>query len=90
MARKKKPTIDELIERSWLKPGGELHITADQKPALDKWVREHFKKTADNLFDSLEPKFKKITHKISSGETFDNILNQYLLKKNEIKNGQNP
>jgi len=46
----------------------------------------YFKKTADNLFDSLEPKFKKITHKISSGETFDNILNQYLLKKNEIKN----
>ena len=49
MARKKKPTIDELIERSWLKPGGELHITADQKPALDKWVREHFKKTADKV-----------------------------------------
>ena len=40
-----------------------------------------FKKSLDHLFNNLEPKFKKINHKISSGETFDAILESYLIEK---------
>ena len=31
----------------------------------------YFKKSISHLFQNLEPKFKKIEHKISMGETFD-------------------
>ncbi len=48
-----------------------------------------FKKTANHFFDKLEPKFKKIKHSITPGETFDNILDLYLNDKNEIKNLKN-
>tara|TARA_A100000164_G_scaffold361254_1_gene375791 strand:- start:185 stop:1474 length:1290 start_codon:yes stop_codon:yes gene_type:complete len=44
----------------------------------------YFKKTIHHLFDNLEPKFKKIEHKILKGETFDNILESYSIKKKEI------
>tara|TARA_B100001057_G_scaffold10999_1_gene10420 strand:+ start:245 stop:1537 length:1293 start_codon:yes stop_codon:yes gene_type:complete len=44
----------------------------------------YFKKTTISLLDNLEPKFKKVTHKISPGETFDNILKQYSLQEFEI------
>ena len=44
----------------------------------------YLKKTINHIFDNLEPKFKKVNHKISSGETFDNILNQYSINKSEI------
>tara|TARA_B100001057_G_scaffold172955_1_gene173681 strand:+ start:265 stop:1554 length:1290 start_codon:yes stop_codon:yes gene_type:complete len=44
----------------------------------------YFKKTINNLFDSLEPKFKKINHKISPGETFFNVLDQYGISNKEI------
>ena len=36
------------------------------------------------MFNNLEPKFKKIEHKIQTGETFDNILNSYSVKDEEI------
>ena len=45
----------------------------------------YFKKTANHFLNNLEPKFKKIRHKISVGETFDNILNQYSIDKKEIE-----
>ena len=44
----------------------------------------YLKKTINHIFNNLEPKFKKVNHKISSGETFDNILEQYLVSKAEI------
>ena len=44
----------------------------------------YFKKTLNHIFDKLEPKFKKISHNISSGETFDNILESYGVNKKEI------
>ena len=44
----------------------------------------YLKKTINHIFDNLEPKFKKINHKISSGESFDNILEQYSVSKLEI------
>ncbi len=44
----------------------------------------YLKKTISHIFDNLEPKFKKIDHKISSGETFDSILRQYFVSESEI------
>ena len=44
----------------------------------------YFKKTLNHIFNNLDPKYKKIKHKIKSGETFDNILESYLIEKSEI------
>ena len=44
----------------------------------------YFKKTLTHLVENLEPKYKKIKHKIKSGETFDKILEVYLIDKSEI------
>ena len=40
----------------------------------------YFKKTLNYLVDNLDPKYKKIKHKIKSGETFDKILEYKLTK----------
>tara|TARA_B100001540_G_scaffold313938_1_gene337826 strand:- start:210 stop:1502 length:1293 start_codon:yes stop_codon:yes gene_type:complete len=45
----------------------------------------YFQKTANHFLDNLVSKFKKINHKISSGETFDNILKNYPIDKKEIE-----
>ena len=45
----------------------------------------YFKKTANHFLNNLEPKFKKINHQVSSGETFNNILKDYLVDKKEIE-----
>ena len=44
----------------------------------------YLKKTVDHIFNNLEPRFKKIEHKILAGETFDQILNNYFVTKEEI------
>ena len=44
----------------------------------------YFKKTLKKIIVNLEPKYKKIKHKISSGETFDKILESYSIEKKEI------
>ncbi len=44
----------------------------------------YFKKTVNNIFENLEPKFKTIAHKINEGETFDKILKNYKIKEEEI------
>jgi len=44
----------------------------------------YFKKTLNHLVDNLDPKYKKIKHKIKSGETFDKILESYEIEKGEI------
>ena len=44
----------------------------------------YFKKTVNHIFNKFEPRFKKISHKVKSGDTFDSILNQYSVKKEEI------
>ena len=41
----------------------------------------YFKKTLTHIVENLEPKYKKIKHKIKSGETFDKILENYLVQK---------
>tara|TARA_B100001057_G_scaffold496595_1_gene598471 strand:+ start:257 stop:1549 length:1293 start_codon:yes stop_codon:yes gene_type:complete len=45
----------------------------------------YLKKTLNYTFNNLEPRFKKISHNITIGETFDNILKKYDLKDTEIK-----
>ncbi len=45
----------------------------------------YLKKTVDHIFNTLEPRFKKIEHKILAGETFDQILNSYFVNKDEIE-----
>ena len=44
----------------------------------------YFKKTLNEIVNNLEPRYKKYNHKIKSGETFDKILNSYLINKDEI------
>ena len=44
----------------------------------------YLKKTVTHIFNNLEPKFKKIEHLVSKGETFNNILELYLVKKEDI------
>ena len=44
----------------------------------------YFKKTLNHIINNLEPKYKKIKHKIKSGQTFDKILESYSIKKSEI------
>jgi murein DD-endopeptidase MepM/ murein hydrolase activator NlpD len=44
----------------------------------------YFQKTINHIFDSLTPRYKNINHKISSGETFDKILNGYSITNDEI------
>ena len=45
----------------------------------------YLKKTVNHLFDNLEPRFKVRNHKVSNGETFDNILGLYFIKDKEIR-----
>ena len=42
------------------------------------------KKSIQYVLNNLEPKYQKIDHKIKPGETFDKILNNYLIDKKEI------
>ena len=44
----------------------------------------YLKKTLKHIINNLEPKFKKVKHKIKSGETFDKILESYSVEKKEI------
>ena len=44
----------------------------------------YFKKTLNYIVNNLEPKYRKIKHKIKSGETFDKILEEYSIEKSEI------
>ena len=44
----------------------------------------YFKKTLNHIINNLDPKFKKIKHKVKSGETFDKILESYSISKKEI------
>ena len=45
----------------------------------------YLKKTLNHLINNLNPKYEKIRHKISAGETFDKILNKYSIDKDEIE-----
>ena len=49
----------------------------------------YLQKTLDHFFNSLEPRFKKVEHRVSSGETFDSILKRYFISELEIKEIKN-
>jgi murein DD-endopeptidase MepM/ murein hydrolase activator NlpD len=44
----------------------------------------YFQKSINQILDDLVPRYKNIDHKISSGETFDKILNNYSIPNEEI------
>ena len=44
----------------------------------------YFKKSTTYLFEKLEPRFKKISHKVKEGETFNSILENYNINQREI------
>ena len=44
----------------------------------------YFQKSINHVFNNLKPKFLNIAHKVSKGETFNNILNSYKIPKTEI------
>ena len=44
----------------------------------------YFQKSLKQIFDNLKPRYKSVDHKISSGETFDKILNNYSIPSEEI------
>ena len=44
----------------------------------------YLKKSFNHLFNSLEPKFKKVEYKVTQGETLSTILNQHSISKKEI------
>ena len=44
----------------------------------------YLQKTLKHIIDNLEPKYKIIEHEITSGETFDKILENYSIEKKEI------
>ena len=44
----------------------------------------YFQKSTRQIFNNLTPRYKKIEHKISSGETFDKILKNYSFERKKI------
>ena len=44
----------------------------------------YFQKTINYIFNNLTPRYKEIEHKVSSGETFDKILESYSITGDEI------
>jgi len=44
----------------------------------------YFQKTLNEIVNNLEPRYKKFNHKIKSGETFDKILSEYSIEREEI------
>jgi murein DD-endopeptidase MepM/ murein hydrolase activator NlpD len=44
----------------------------------------YFQKSINQIFNNLTPRYKNISHKISSGETFDKILKNYSIPSEEI------
>ena len=49
----------------------------------------YLKKTINHILDNLESKYRKVDHRIRSGETFDKILKDYSIDKQEIINIKN-
>ena len=56
----------------------------NQKTYSDFFNNIYFKKTLSEIINNLEPKYKKVKHKVRSGETFDKILEGYSIEKKEI------
>jgi len=44
----------------------------------------YFQKTINYIFNNLTPRYKSVNHRVSKGETFDKILDSYLVESDEI------
>jgi murein DD-endopeptidase MepM/ murein hydrolase activator NlpD len=65
------------------------HIYNNKKILIDENYKDlinniYFQKSINQIFDNLVPRYKNINHKVSSGETFDKILNNYSIPSEEI------
>ena len=65
------------------------HIYNNKKILIDENYKNlinniYFQKSINQIFDNLVPRYKNINHKVSSGETFDKILNNYSIPNEEI------
>jgi len=61
----------------------------NKKVLIDKNYKEvvnnvYFQKSVNHIFNILTPRYKRIKHKISIGETFDKILKKYSIPNDEI------
>ena len=61
----------------------------DKKKIIDNNYRSvinniYFQKSIKYIFNNLSPKYRNVDHKISQNETFDKILNKYLISIEEI------
>jgi len=61
----------------------------NKKKVINKSYKEiinniYFQKSINHIFDNLTPRYNIINHKISKGETFDKILNNYSIPSDEI------
>ena len=85
---KKKFNIFGLVLLIFLTAISIYYFSSKKKESAEVYVsfvdNIYFKKTLTHIVENLEPKYKKIKHKIKSGETFDKILENYLIQKEEI------
>ena len=66
-----------------------ISVYNEKKVSIDENYKNlinniYFQKSINQIFDNLVPRYKNIDHKISSGETFDKILNNYSIPNEEI------
>jgi len=54
------------------------------KNYIDVMNNIYFQKSVTQIFNNLTPRYKSVDHKISSGETFNKILNKYSISNEEI------
>ena len=45
----------------------------------------YLKKTLSNIFNQLDPKYEKIEHLISKGDSLSNIFDQYYVDRNDLQ-----
>ena len=59
---------------------------AENLDEVDEFLNNiYLKKTVENIFINIKPKFKQINHVVLKGENFENIFNSYSVPKKEIK-----
>lgn len=55
---------------------------------LELYNNVFFKKTLNYIYSGLEKKLKRVNHKVTAGENFNNILNNYSVKQIDIDNSK--
>jgi len=62
-------------------------LRSEQISSLDNIFQNiYLQKTLQSISKSLEPRFNKVNHTVSQGETLDKIINKILSDKKEKKN----